>query len=162
MNAEYRFGETNPVVSDCDLATVVDEADLVYLDTDDCKPAGYDANADGTGDLWDTDLATTQEAFHDAFLGVAAQRSRDVDDKPLLVATRGVYEFDCAAATFELGALVGPAKTAGNNLESQKVVAVATENLAVGRVAKRYGSNTTRVLVEITSTVMHGGPQAMA
>jgi hypothetical protein len=42
------------------------------------------------------------------------------------------------------------------------VKSVATENLAVGRVAKRVNPAGTSVLVEIVSTVMRGGPQAMA
>lgn len=149
------YGETNPVVAAVDSGTEIEIGDMVFLDTDDAKPASTSA-------LWDTDLETTQEAFHDEFLGVACQRSRSGDTTGVRVATSGVFEFDCAAATFELGALVGPAKASGNTLENGKVVAVDTANLAIGRVAKRYGSNTTKVLVRIESTVMQGGPQAMA
>lgn len=148
----YKYGDANPVVSPAVVTdTVIQPGDLV-TDT----PA---AAADVT---WDTDLATTQEAFHDAFLGVSGQRSRDGDTDPIRVNTTGVFEFDCAAATFDLGDLVGPAKATGNALESQKVVAVASANLAIGRVAKAYGSNTTKVLVRVESTVMTGGPRAMA
>jgi len=156
------YGETNPVVAAVDSTTELEIGDLVYQDTDDAKPAGYDANDDGTGDLWDTNIATTQEAFHDVFLGVCMQKSRSGDTNDVRVATSGYFEFDCAAATFELGDLVGPAKTGGNNLENGKVVAVATENLAIGRVAKRYGSNTTKVRVKVMSTVLDGGAQALA
>jgi len=160
--AGYKYGDVHPVTSPVDSAVAVEIADLVYLDTDDVKSAGYDADADGTGELWNTNIATTQEAFHDVFLGVSSQRSRVGDTKDVRVSTRGVFEFSCDAATFEIGDLVGPAKTSGNNLENQKVVAVATPNLAIGRVAKRYGSNTTTVYVEIVSTIQHGGPQGAA
>lgn len=149
----HHYGETNPVVAAVDSATVIAIGDLVYQDTDDAKPAA--------STTWDTNIATTQEAFHDVFLGVACQKSRSGDTDPIRVATRGVFEFDCAAATFELGALVGPAKQSGNAIENGKVVSVATANLAIGRVAKRYASNTTKVLVEIVSTIAHGGPQTM-
>lgn len=111
---------------------------------------------------WDTNLATTQEAFHDAFLGISHQRSQGTDLSPVQVATRGVHEFDCASAAFKLGDLVGPAKQSGNLLEDQKVVAVATENLATGRIAKDYPSAVTKVLVEVFSVKMSGGVQAMA
>lgn len=162
MDAQFRYGDTNPVVAPVDADTVIQIGDLVYYDTDNAKPAGYDSAGYGQGDLWDTNIAGTQEAFHDLFIGVAAQRSRDGDAEDIRVSTTGVFEFDCAAATFELGALVGPAKTSGNNIENQKVVGVATANLAIGRVAKRYAANTTRVLVAIESVVMHGGVQAPA
>lgn len=148
----YKYGDTNPVQAPA-VATdaVIQPGDLVT----DTPEAAADVE-------WDTDLATTQEAFHDAFLGVSGQRSRDGDTDVIRVNTTGVFEFDCAAATFSLGDLVGPAKATGNALESQKVVAVASANLAIGRVAKNYGSNTTKVLVRVESTIMTGGPRAMA
>jgi hypothetical protein len=163
-NMRWRYGDTNPVVAPVDAATVIEIGDLVYLDTDDAKPAGHDANGDGTGDLWNTNLATTQEAFHDKFLGVAMQRSRAGDTDPVRVATTGVFELDCVSATYELGTLVSPDQTGGNNLHNQQVRSVTgtQHNLAVGRVAKRLASAGTRVLVDIQSTVMTGGPQAMA
>jgi hypothetical protein len=163
-NMRWRYGDTNPVVAPVDSATVIEIGDLVYLDTDDAKPAGYDANGDGTGDLWNTNLATTQEAFHDKFLGVAMQRSRAGDTEAIRVATTGVFEFDCVSATYELGTLVSPDQTGGNNLRSQQVRAVtgSQHNLALGRVTKRLGTAGTRVLVDVQSTVMTGGAQAMA
>lgn len=154
-NMRWRYGETSPVMSkEVVSATVIEIGDLVEA------PSGVPAKA--ADHTWNTNLATTQEEFHDNFLGVAMQRSRSGDTDQVRIATEGVFEFDCAAATFELGALVGPAKQSGNALESQKVVAVSTENLAIGRVAKRYGSNTTKVLVAISSVKLTGGAQAPA
>jgi hypothetical protein len=160
----WRYGDTNPVVVPVDAATVIDIGDLVYLDTDDAKPAGQDTNGDGTGDLWNTSHAVTQEAFHDKYIGVAMQRKRAGDTTPIRIATTGVFEFDTASATYEIGALVGADKAAGNNLLDQqvKILSAGQENLAVGRVAKRVNPAGTRVLVDIQSTVMAGGPQAMA
>lgn len=150
------------VMVDVDSAIVVEQGDLIWLNTNDGRPAGQDTNSDGTGDLWNSDLATTQEDFHDVFLGVAADQSRSGDTDQIRCEYGDVFEFTCASATFNVGDLVGPAKTAGNNLENQKVVAVATANLAIGRVAKPYLSATTTVLVDVRSTVMDGGPQAAA
>jgi hypothetical protein len=159
----WRYGDTNPVVVPVDSAIVIEIGDLVLLEVDDARPAAQDANADGTGDLWNTNLATTQEAFHDKFLGVAMQRSRAGDTDPIRVATSGVFEFDCASATYELGTLLGLDQN-GNNLRSQQLRSVTSSqhNLAIGRVAKRVAVAGTRVLVDVQSTVMLGGPQAMA
>lgn len=148
----YQYGTCEPVISKAvPTATVVEIGDLIS-----------DAPESAADTAWDTDLATTQEAFHDVFLGASGQQSRAGDIVAVRANTRGVHKFDCASAAFDLGDLVGPAKASGNALENQKVVAVGAENLAVGRVVKQYDSATTTVLVELISTVIHGGPQAAA
>lgn len=151
----WRYGETNPIVLPVDSATVIEIGDLVYLDTDDAKPASMlpDAGAE----------TATQEAFHDLFAGVAMQRSRAGDTAPIRVATSGVFEFPCPSATFEVGALIGASEnTGGTALEDQQVKGVATANLAIGRCAKRVNPAATSVLVDIVATISHGGPQVMA
>jgi hypothetical protein len=151
----WRYGDTAPVVVPVDSATVIEIGDLLYLDTDDAKPAGM--QADGGSE------AINQESFHDNFLGVAMQRSRAGDTAPIRIATRGVFEFPCPSATFEVGTLIGASENgAGNALEDQQVEGVATANLAVGRCAKRVNPAATTVLVDIVATVSHGGPQVMA
>jgi hypothetical protein len=113
----WRYGDTNPVVAAVDSGTAIEIGDLVWQDTDDAKPA---ASA-----VWTTDLAGTQGAFTPKFLGVAMQRSRSGDTAPIRVATSGVFEFDCASTTAELGATVGAtANSGGTALENQTVVAV--------------------------------------
>lgn len=147
----WRYGDTNPVVTKAvPSATVIEVGDIV----------GQAVNGDpypASAETWDTNIGTTQANFAPKFLGVSGSRSRNGDADPIRVCTTGVFEFDCAAATFEIGALVGPAKQTGNAIESQKVVAVADENKAIGRVVKRYGTNTTRVLVAIGSAVVGNG-----
>jgi hypothetical protein len=151
----WRYGETNPVQLPVDSATVIEIGDLVYLDTDNAKPAA--AHADQSS------KAGNQEAFHDKFAGVAMQRSRSGDTQPIRVATSGVFEFPCSSGTYEVGALVGlEEQSNGTQLENQKLDDVSTANLAIGRCAKRVNPAGTRVLVDIVSTVMHGGPQVMA
>ena len=130
-----------------DTADLIERGDIVGLSSGNVKNA-----ADTT---WNTDLATTQTDFVKTFAGVAMEDSQVGETAEILVRTEGVFEFECAAATFAVGALVGPAKQTGNYLESQKVVAVATIDLAIGRVAKSYTANTTKVLVKLFSTV-HG------
>ncbi|MEK6236236.1 MAG: hypothetical protein N2C14_16140 [Planctomycetales bacterium] len=151
----YRHGPTNPVMVPVNSAVVIEIGDLVYLDTDDGKPASSQADQ-GTE-------AGNQELFHDNFLGVAMQRSRSGDTDEVRVATGGVFEFVSPSATYELGDLLGVDEAGGGTaLEDQQVAAVATANLAVGRCAKRVAASDVKVLVSIHSTVMAGGPQAPA
>jgi hypothetical protein len=146
----WRYGDTNPVVAAVDSSTVIEIGDLIYQDTDDAKPASSMA--------WTTNLAGTQGAFTPKFLGVAMQRSRSGDTAPIRVATSGVFEFEWASATAELGVRVGAASnTGGTALENQKVVAVSNNAYAIGRVAKRLATAATTLLVDINSTVMDGG-----
>lgn len=150
----HRFGETNPVMCPVDSATVIEIGDLVYLDTDDAKPASS-VSDQGTE-------ALNQEFFHDSFLGVAMQQSRSGDTDPIQIATTGRFEFTSPSETRELGDLIGVDEASGGTtLEDQQVDNVATANLAIGRIARREPSATTTVLVDIVSTVLYGGPQSM-
>jgi hypothetical protein len=151
----WRYGETNPVVLAVASATVIEIGDLIYVASGEAKPAS--AQADQSSE------AANQEAFHDAFAGVALQQSRAGDTDPIRVATTGVFEFACASDTFEVGELIGVDEAAsGTALEDQVVASVATPNLAVGRCAKRVPPADTRVLVDVVSTILYGGPQAAA
>jgi hypothetical protein len=151
----WRYGDTNPVVLPVDSGTVIEIGDLVYLATDDARPASAQADQ-GTE-------AANQELFHDNFAGVAMQKSRSGDTAPIRVATSGVFEFVCPSGTFEVGALIGVDEAAsGTALEDQQVAGVATVNLAIGRCAKRVNPADTKVLVDIVATVSHGGPQPVA
>jgi hypothetical protein len=146
----WRYGDTNPVVAAVDAETVIEIGDLVYQDMDNVKSAAIQANQ-GT-------KAANQELFADAFLGVAMQRSRAGDTDPIRVATTGVFEFDCAAGTFELGDLIGAdASVGGDALLNQQVAKVAASKQAIGRAAKRLAASQTSVLVDVRSTVMTGG-----
>lgn len=144
----WRYGDTNPVVAAVDSSVVIEIGDLIFMETDDARPASSLADQ-GL-------LADNQTAFAAKFLGVAMQRSRDGDVDPIRIATTGVFEYDCASATFELGDLVGPAGDDAS-LEDQEMVAVATKALAVGRVARRAATAGTSVLVDVRSTIMTGG-----
>jgi len=144
----WRYGDTNPVVAAVNSSVVIEIGDLVYLETDDARPASSQADQ-GL-------LADNQTAFAATFLGVAMQRSRDGDTDPIRIATTGVFEYACSSATFELGDLVGAAGD-DTSLEDQQMVAVASAALGIGRVARRAPSADTSVLVDVRSTVMTGG-----
>lgn len=145
----HQYGDAKPVVTKAvPTATVIEQQDMIGQIAADGLPFPAASQA------WDTDLATTQAAFILLFLGISTEFSRAGDVAPIKVNTAGVHEFECAAAQFKNGALVGPAKQSGNLLENRKVAAVATENLAIGRVARDYAANTTTVLVEVFSSIM--------
>ena len=146
----WRYGDTNPVVAAVDSGTVIEIGDLVLLNTDDAKPASALVDQ-GTKE-------ENQAAFAAIFLGVAMQRSRSGETAPIRVATTGVFEFDCASGTFELGDMVGLDELAGGHaLLNQQVAKVTASQNAVARVAKRQPVAGTSVLVDIRSTVMTGG-----
>ncbi|MCR4415269.1 MAG: DUF2190 family protein [Thermoguttaceae bacterium] len=146
----WRYGDTNPVVAAVDSATEIEIGDLVFLDTDDAKPASLQADQGSE--------SANQALLAQKFLGVAMQHSRPGDTEPIRVATTGVFEFDCPSDTFELGDLVGGDENAGGTaLLDQQVSKVAQTQNAIGRVARRSPTATTTVLVDIRSTVMTGG-----
>jgi hypothetical protein len=148
---QFLYGDAAEVAATIATAKAVDAGDLVGMS------AGTLVKAEDTA--WDTDLATTQTNFAALFLGVCAQTKTSTtvarvfgnsSDNVIMVNTGGTVEFDCASATFEVGDLVGPAKDTGNALLSDKVVAVGSEALAIGRVVER-GTSITRVKVRILS-----------
>jgi hypothetical protein len=146
----WRYGDTNPVVAAVDTATVIEIGDLVWQDTDDAKPVSSRTNHGSK--------AANQETMADVFLGVAMQRSRSGETAPVRVATTGVFEFDCASSTFELGDLIGADENPGHDgLLNQQVVKVSQSKYAIGRIAKRQSTETNSVLVDIRSTIMTGG-----
>lgn len=146
----WRYGDTNPVVAAVDSAVVIEIGDLLYLNTDDARPASSQADQ-GTE-------AGNQALLAEKFLGVAMQQSRSGDMTSIRVATTGVFEFDCPSGTFELGGLIGTSEnSAGTGLLDQTVESVATADLAIGRVAKRENVASASVLVDIRSTIMTGG-----
>ncbi|MFO0791787.1 MAG: hypothetical protein U0805_20180 [Pirellulales bacterium] len=149
----WRYGDTCPVMLPVDSATVIEIGDLVYLDVDDAKPAS--AQADQSTEIGN------QQLFHDVFAGVAMQASRSGDTQPIRVATAGVFEFDCLSTTLEVGDLMSSDENvAGVALLNQTVAKVGNPNAAIGRCAKRLNPAGTRVLVDIVSGVLKGGPQA--
>lgn len=127
-----------------DSAQVIEIGDMIFNNTDDARPASSFAYVTG-------DLDGTQANFAAKFLGVAQGASASGETADITVAKRGVFEFDCASATFEYGDLVGPDDNATPDaLLDQQVIGIGENGHGpIGRVAKRYGSATTRVLVEL-------------
>jgi hypothetical protein len=108
----YRNSE-NFISMAVDASTVIEPGDMLFLDTDDVKPA--------SSFTWNTDLATTQAAFKDQFVGIAMEAHPSGVAGNILVMTKGVFEMECPSTTWQPGALVGPDKASGNALLSQTV-----------------------------------------
>jgi hypothetical protein len=151
----WRYGDVNPVMVGVAAETVIEIGDVVMQEASLARPAS------ALEDLGSE--AANQEALHDDFLGIAMQHSPAGSADPIRVATSGVFEFDCAAATFVIGDLLGVDEAgSGTELENQVVAKVATPNLAIGACVKTINPAASRVLVEIQSTVLRGGVQAAA
>jgi hypothetical protein len=142
-----RFDARRVVTKAVPSANVIQIGNMVALD-------GSDQPYVAADETWDTDLETTQANFCAKFLGIAMERSLSGETKTISIATAGVNAMLCAAATFELGDRVGPAKAAGDALLSNTVIAVTKDRLAVGVVHRREGSNVTEVEVDMHSTVV--------
>lgn len=141
--AMHRFYDQKPRKYAVDSGTVISRGDMVWLDTDDVKPA-----SDFT---WDTNIATTQANFAAKFLGVAMESSASGETTPISVdvSSQSVWEFDCASANFVAGGPVGPAKASGNALEDQKLVtAVAASSIGFVHAT---GTSLTRVMATMQS-----------
>jgi hypothetical protein len=141
-------------------AVAVEQGDLVALVSGLIVPASAFADS-GT-------LAQNQEAFHDLFLGVSRSAHRathdPLDGTAMDIATSGVFRFAITdSSAVIVGDFVGPEGSGAAlavGLENQKVVEVATANLAIGRVFKIVSA--TEVWVRIESVILTGGAQAMA
>lgn len=142
----WRYGDTSPVVLPVRDDLSIEIGDLLYREGGVAMPAEC-------VDEYKTELRST---FHDKFLGVAMQASPEGVGRPIRIGTSGVFEFDCSLAMFEVGSLIGPA-VEEDSLVNQRVDLVLDVAFAVGRCAKRVATPSTRVLVEIVSTVMRGG-----
>lgn len=131
-------------------AIAVAPGDLVYRDAAD----GYDKPAGSF--TWDTDLATTQAAFHDAFRGVSTARRVALQTADGGIADGNIIEsgefvYPCAAlgAAAKVGEYVAPAKQTGDLLEPQKVAITATLGNAIGVLSRDAAAGATFLYFKI-------------
>lgn len=143
----FRSGQVHLRKVRVDADTVLSAGDLVWLDGNDAKPA-----ADFP---WTTNLAASQAAFAEKFLGIAHQQSAAGQSDPISVdvSPLSVYEFDAAAAAYEVGQPLGPDENAGS-LMNQQLEAAAAAN-AIGRAAE-YAPSTATLRVTFASAYATG------
>jgi hypothetical protein len=134
-----------------DSSTVLAVGDLVYLDTDDVKPAA--------SFTWDTNIATTQAAFANSFLGIcmtAKASGAAATNIAVQIAPTVIYKYTCTSETHEIGNTFGPAKNPlSNALLSQQLVKSAAAG-GVARGQKRNASASTTAIVRFQSAFWGG------
>lgn len=120
----FRSGQVHLRKVRVDADTVIEAGDLVWLDTDDAKPA--------SAFPWTTNLATTQGNFAAKFLGVAHQPSAAGETAAVSidVSPDSVYEFDVAAGAYELGIPLGPDESSGSLMNKQLETSTAVAAIA--------------------------------
>lgn len=133
-NLRYRHGPQLLVDCAVDSTTVIEAGDMVYLDTDDVKPA--------TSFTFTTNVATTQANFAAVFVGIANAQSRngDTDDIAVDISNLSVYEMACASATAEIGDDYAPdttGATSSDTLMDQTLEQPAAATSAIARCVKR-------------------------
>jgi hypothetical protein len=124
-----------------DSATAITAGDMLFLDTDDVKPASSFA--------WDTNIATTQAGFAAVYVGVAVNdhaANSGAGSMSVDTSSSSVWEFDQAADAVVTGGMLGPAKASGDALENQKVAEAASTS-AIFRCYLGVPSTATRVQV---------------
>ncbi len=131
-----------------DSGTVIEAGDLVFLNTDDVRPA--------SAFVWDTDLPTTQASFAAVFLGVAHQQSADgdTDDVSVDLSPHAVYEFDVNSATYEVGGTLGPDESSSTLMDQQLEAAIGSSSIA--RAAEYQAAASTKLRVTFASAY-HAG-----
>jgi hypothetical protein len=126
----------------------VEQYDLMYLSTDDVRPASSatDLLVELQNQIW----------FASRFAGIACD-AREVADGAKAnfpVAPFSVVMIDCVSNTFNLMDLVAIAENdAGTALMDNKVKKTTDRNAAIGVVLEQYSSATTRIKVALISRV---------
>jgi hypothetical protein len=151
--SRYRYGETNPIIAAVQTGVAVDIGDLLVWDPDHgAVPVATQADLG--------DLPSNQNQFGQTFLGVALESCPAGSDKPIRVATTGVFELDSTSDQYALGELLGGCGNGvDGHLENQKVASVSNYPSAIGRNLQAQTSAMTKLLVDIRSAVMQGGVQ---
>ncbi|MEN0109242.1 MAG: hypothetical protein AAF805_00820 [Planctomycetota bacterium] len=142
----WRYGDTNPVTLESIADDDVEIGDLVGKLDGSARPASAFNNV---------------ESFRDAFLGVAMQASPLGQTSGVRVATTGVFEFECDADGYEVGDPLQVAAAGPVGCVDQRIARCTADPqlVAIGRCAKNERASQTRVLIDVISVVMKGGPQ---
>ncbi len=131
----FRSGQVQLVKVPVDSASVIEAGDLVFLDSGEVKSAADFA--------WDTDLATTQGAFAEVFLGVAHQGSEAGEAEPVSVDVSpfSVYEFDVQSAAYGFGDVLGPDELSSGLMNQQLEVVGSSANGIARAMETRSGGS---------------------
>jgi hypothetical protein len=138
-----------------DDATEFDAGALMFLDTDDAKPASSQADQ--------LSESANQRLFAQKFMGAAAGGKLSTEthkDKVLidfdLTAER---EYDCVSETHEIGDLLGVDEaSSGTALEDKKLVKVTDPALAIAVCVRKDAAAATKVRCKFIKSILVGVP----
>ena len=135
--------------------SVIEAGDLLFLQDDQAQPASALS--------WDTNLATTQAALADVFLGIAHQPSPAGEAEPISVdiSPVSVYEFDVASSTYGFGDRLG-ADAVSSTLRNQQLVKVSTAAPAIARAVESRTTASNRLRVSFASAFHTGSANVNA
>jgi len=161
MATRHVSGDSWPIEVDVASAIAVYKGDLMIQSLADPQ-VGFPASNMATHV---TDLATVQEALHDAFLGIALEDKLAGKAKAVQVATEGIFEIPITAAA---AAPVGQLYGCGNDDDSghtppanQRALAVAAANRSFGVLVKPTLAADTHAHIRIFGTKTTGGMKTM-
>lgn len=151
----FRSGPVQLIRANVSVDSAIEPGDLLFLDATEAKPSGEF--------IWDTNLATTQAAFADVFLGIAHERSAVGEEAPISVdvSPHSVYEFDVDVSTYALGTLLGPDEDSGA-LMNQQLETVAAASRAIARCIEFSDGVVTRARVTFAPAYSTGSANANA
>lgn len=144
MSIKEVYSDRRTVSAPTPASTAIDVGDLSWWDNTNsvAKPA---TSRTDTGTL-----AGNQKDFAPLFLGVsndkrlATETSTGNDSKRVFI-PEGIFDCDCASATWEFGDYVGIDRSGTPLNYAQQVIKVLDRQLAIGQVVQREGVATTKV-----------------
>lgn len=149
-NYRFRRGTIETTYLKSPASTMINVGDLIFLNTDTAAIA--------SAVTWDTNLATTQGDAAPVFVGVALDNklASDPTTRNILIATKGVFEYPCAAlgAAHQVGERVACAGDGTHNLRDQ-LLALASTNF-IGSLAEVAPNGATSMVVYLQSCVEFG------
>lgn len=144
MFMRHRYGQQMIVRVVVDSATEIEAGDLLFLDTDDAKPAAAEP--------WDTNVTATRINFRRHFLGIAQADhlagSGVVLDFPVDISPLSVYEMNCEEEHHEIG---DPLTVAATAALSSKLLVKTNSRLSIARCVRRDPTAKSRVMVRFQS-----------
>lgn len=151
----FRSGQVELHKVRVDSGTVLEAGDMVYLDTNDVKPAASFP--------FTTNIATTRGNFAAVFLGVCHQPSAagETADVSIDLSPSAVYEFNVVGATYEIGDPMAPDGDS-DSIESQRLAKVGAVTQAIGRAAEYKAATSTLLRVQFASAFHVGSSNVNA
>ncbi len=147
----WRSGAMKPSRFASGLGYEIEIGDMLFFEDGIAKPACVMREKAALAQDIRVSFKKLREKFSAKFIGVAMESSPSHEEKQILVAVAGVFEFDCFSATFVCRDHIRPENfwySGGVRLENQNVTLANDDATAIGRCVERT-KEAERVLVDI-------------